>query len=377
MKESKLWKISFLTSTVLLGILMYMWVQMNTSKVDEDQLESRKAALAHLDKEWEKDFGDLLKIKTGVFIQSMQFSNSYDVNLTGYIWQRYGPGVRDSLGLDSLDVGFILPEQINSGSDIEPREVYRLMQGDEELVGWYFEATLRQPFDYRSYPFDHQSVWIRMWPKNFADNVVLIPDYESYTSTSTDSIFGIEDEIVLGGWKLLNTFFNYKESDYDTDFGIKGYQGQDGFPELHYNLLVKREVENSFFVYILPLFLFAVLLFALLLTVSKNIKNNNHFGFSTNNFVATSSALFFVMMLSHIQLRQQFEGGNIVYMDCFYILMYAMMVLLIINVYLFSLREKTKFATLINHDNLLMKISYWPLILGSLIIITLFYYWDK
>ena len=83
-------------------------------------------------------------------------------------------------------------------------------------------------------------------------------------------MFGIEDSIVLGTWDLERTFFDYKLSSYDTNFGIPGYIGQQGFPELHYNIVVKRKFENAFILYLLPLFLVAALLFAALMTVSAN-----------------------------------------------------------------------------------------------------------
>jgi len=133
----------------------------------------------------------VIKIKTGIFIQSLQFFNSTEVNLSGYIWQGYQDGVHDAIIPGQSEVGFIFPEQVNSGSDIEPREVYRARNGDKGVIGWYFKATLRQPFDYSRYPFDHKTVWVHMWPKNFSSNIVLVPDYAAYKSTGASDIFGI------------------------------------------------------------------------------------------------------------------------------------------------------------------------------------------
>lgn len=377
MKQSTLWRISTLVSIILLAVLIYIWTVMNSYTPEAEQLENNKIALNYLNKHWENhqqgDSNKLVKIKTGIFIQSMQFYNSNDVNLTGYIWQRYSEGQRDSLGLDSLEVGFILPEQVNTGSDIVPREEYRIYENNEELIGWYFEATLRQPFDYSSYPFDHQEVWIRMWPKNFSDNVVLIPDFEAYPSTRKSDLFGIEENIVLGEWNLKNTFFDYIPSSYNTDFGILNYKGQKEFPELHFNIVVKRKVENAFFVHILPIFLVAVLLFAALLTVSYNEKLTTRLGFNVINFIAASSALLFAIVISHIQLRKQFEGTETVYIDYFYILMYVVMVILNVNVYLFSVSEGRSKSLIQYNDNLIIKVAFWPFILSSLILISLMF----
>jgi len=354
-----------------------MWTKMNATNIPENQLSNQKQATDFLRENWEEkhpESDELIKIKTGLFIQSMKFDNTHDVEITGYLWQNYDKGQMETLGLDSTDVGFIFPEQVDSGSSIEPKEINRTTDEDgNQVVCWYFETILRQPFDYRQYPFDQQSVWMRMWPKNFTRNVVLIPDYDSYLSTDVTNIFGVEENIVLGDWQLNNTFFDYKLSSYDADFGIVDYFGQKEFPELHFNLFVKRKVANSFFVYVLPLLLAASLLFALLLTVIRDEKKSAEIGYSMNGFIGTSSALLFVVFFAHSNLRQEFQGTTLVYLDFFYIIMYIYMILLNINVYIFTVKSATWLTFIHYKDNLIPKILYWPVLLLSLVLATIPY----
>lgn len=378
MKQATWWWLSAAVSAVLIIVLIGLWVQMNEYDVEPTQLVNEQATNDFLTEHWENrpdgpafQAGPTIKIKTGIFIQSLQFSNSTEVNLTGYIWQRYKTGLHDSIKPGSSEVGFILPEQVNSGSDIEPREVYRVSNGNEEVIGWYFEATLRQPFDYSNYPFDHKTVWVRMWPKDFSRNIVLVPDFAAYESTGLSDIFGIEENIVLGTWERKNTYFDYQLSSYDTDFGIEYYIGQKGFPELHYNFVIKRKFENAFIVFLLPLLLVASLLFAALLTVSANEELSDRLGFDTSGFIGASSALFFVVMLAHIQLREQFAGTSIVYIEYFYILMYALLVAATANTYLFSIRSGILRNIILYNDNIIPKVAYWPIVLSCLIAITL------
>ncbi|WP_020589078.1 hypothetical protein [Desulfobacter curvatus] len=314
---------------------------MNRHDIEPTQLVNEQATNDYLKEHWENRSGSsvshagpTIRIKTGIFIQSLKFFNSTEVNLSGYIWQRYRVGLHDAIKPGPSEVGFILPDQVNSGSDIEPREAYRIRSGNEEVIGWYFEANLRQPFDYSKYPFDHKTVWIRMWPKDFSQNIVLVPDFDAYEATGLSDVFGIEENIVLGTWERKDTYFDYRLSSYDTNFGITDYIGQKGFPELHYNFVVKRKFENAFIVYLLPLFLVAALL-----TVSENDELSNRFGFNTSGFIGASSALFFVVLLAHIQLREQFACASIVYIEYFYILMYALLAAATANTYLFSIRS--------------------------------------
>jgi len=378
MKHSTWWRVSAAVSILLIIVLLNLWAQMNHYVIEPTQLVNEKAVNDYLQQNWEgrADIGTgniepTRKIKTGIFIQSLKFFDSTEVNLSGYIWQRYQNGLHDDIKPGPGEVGFVLPEQVNSGSDIEPHEVYRVRNAEEEIIGWYFEATLRQPFDYSAYPFDHKTAWVRMWQKHFSHNIILVPDFAAYQATGLTDIFGIEENIVLGTWERQNTFFDYKLSNYDTDFGIPDYIGQEGFPELHYNFVVKRKFENAFIVYLLPLFLVATLLFAALLTVSANDELSNRLGFNTSGFIGGCSALFFVVMLAHIQLREQFAGSAIVYIEYFYILMYALLVVATANAYLFSLRPRRGWGLILYGDNIIFKMAYWPVVLGCLILITI------
>ena len=408
MKNTTWWRLSAIISVMLIAVLISLWWQMNQYEVkgetiqrfESPQLTDRSTVDQFLKDHWEysaernKHMSEpTIKVKTGVFIQSLKFFNSSEVNLTGYIWQRYKDVEHDDIKPcgrtkfklavgECKQAGFILPEQVDSGSDIEPREVYRYLDkvNKEEVIGWYFEATLRQPFNYKAYPFDHKEVWIRIWAKDFSKNIVLVPDFEAYNDHNDDNgndtdendVFGIEKNIVLGTWERQNTYFDYKLTDYDTNFGINNYIGKNGFPELHYNFVVKRKFENAFIVYLLPLFLVATLLFAAMLTVSGKEELSSRFGFSTSGFIGASSALFFVVMLAHIQLREQFAGTSIVYIEYFYILMYGLLVAATANTFLFSMRGSRWSKYILYNDNIIPKVAYLPVVFGSLIIITLF-----
>ncbi|MCB1948848.1 hypothetical protein [Nitrosomonas sp.] len=377
MNEKNWWLFSVIVSIALMIFLSHQWFRMNMYEVERTELVNEAMTNAYLQKHWEsklKEYGYVdqptLKVKTGIFIQSLKFSNSSDVELSGYIWQRYLTGIHDTIKPTPPQAGFVLPEQVNSGDTIAPQEAYRIRSNDEEIIGWYFEATIRQPFEYKLYPFDHKTVWIRMWHYDFSKNVVLVPDFGAYQSTAPDRIFGIEKNIVLGTWNQENTYFDYKYSSYDTDFGIADYIGQKGFPELHFNIVIKRKFENAFIIFLLPVLLVATLLFAALLTVSKEPGLINKHGFNTSGFIGACSALFFVVMLAHIQLREQFSGSGIVYMEYFYILMYIYLVIAVMNTYIFSMGIAKRLTFIHYRDNLIPKVAYWPLTLIAIICIT-------
>ena len=375
-KQKAWWLASVIVSSLLIAVLLGLWIEMNEHIVAPAQLIDEQTTEAYLQRHWEDKvvmkaghIEPTTKIKTGIFIQSLKFFNSSEVNITGFIWQRYRKGLHDHVKPAPGEVGFILPDEVDSS--FEPREIYRTNLAQEEVIGWYFEATVRQPFNYATYPFDHKTVWVRMWHQQFSRNIVLVPDFESYQATGPQDIFGIEQTIVLETWERENTFFDYKLSSYDTDFGITDYVGQQGFPELHYNFVIKRKFENAFIVYLLPLFLVAMLLYAALLTITGKAELAGRLGFDVTGFIGAASALFFVVMLAHIQLREQFAGSGIVYIEFFYILMYLLLVLATANTYIFSMKPKRGYGLILYRDNILVKVGYWPAVLGCLILITL------
>ncbi len=372
--DKKWWLQSSLLSIFLAGVLVWMWSDMNRYAVLPLQLTHNEAVNDYLNTHWSQssdrhsDTAPAERLKTGLFIQSLYFNNSTEVNVTGYLWQKYNNQTQSALIPKPGEVGFIFPEQVSTENN--PVEKYRIVEGGETLVGWYFETVVKQPFDYSLYPFDHKTVWLRIWPRAFSNNVVLVPDFNAYEKTGVDDVFGIDESIVLGTWERENTYFDYYLSSYNTNFGVDNYVGQKNFPELRYNVVLKRKFENAFIIYLLPLLLVAILLYSALLTVSDDNELFEKFGSNVTGFISGCSALFFVVMLAHIQLREQFSGSSIVYIEYFYILMYVMLVVATANTYLFSVRSNIFKGLVLYRDNIIPKVLYWPCVLSALIVIT-------
>ena len=121
--------------------------------------------------------GDPIEIPTGVYLQSVSFLNATDVNATGYIWQHYPVNFQ-------YNKGIVFPEQVSSDDGVLMKAFEDKSDIDgkpHDLVGWYFDIVVRQRFDYRRYPFDPATIWLRLWPAEFGDDqhVFLTPDFRS------------------------------------------------------------------------------------------------------------------------------------------------------------------------------------------------------
>ncbi|MFY2823336.1 MULTISPECIES: hypothetical protein [Ruegeria] len=364
--EKKVWWISGALTFGLAVLLFRLLVALNHFEGDPTQLPDQASVDEYLQK-----LGNApeYRVKTGIFIKSFSFIGASDVHVSGYIWQHYEDGIHDAIKPAEGEVGFILPEATDAANGLI-EEVYRMDQDGSELIGWYFEQTLRQSFDYTSYPFDHKTVWVRFWPGEFDVNVALIPDFSAYPATGPEDIFGIDPSIVMGTWERENTYFDYRLSDLDTTLGIGENEFQTNQPELHYNFVIKRNFGNAFIVHMIPLIVVTMLLFGAVMTVTRLPNLVERHDFSTSSVIGTCSVLFFVILLAHVQLREGFAGSPVIYMESFFFLMYFLLLAVSINTYLFASEAVPSLRFIHYKDNLYPKAAFWPFVLLCMVGIT-------
>jgi hypothetical protein len=298
-------------------------------------------------------------IPTGVFIQSIEFTSAFDPVVSGVIWQKYGPDV-------PADVtrGFTLPD----GSDQQSAEAYHTTEGDTQIIGWTFRATLRQIFGYDEYPFDRHYLWVRVDPADFTHNMVLTPDFSSYATLRPESLPGVQHDLIIENWNLNQAFFSYHVNDYNTNLGIKQFTRQTSYPELYYTIGMSRQIISAFFTYIIPPLVALVMLFGVLLLTTRRQDRREPAGWNSTNVLAYTAALFFVVIVSHVNLRQQISANGVLYLGWFYILTYIAILLVSINAVVFILASQQRIIQL--EDNLVSKLLYWPILTFALLVIT-------
>lgn len=356
--------LSVLLSVVALLVIGMAWFQSEQYRTVDNSVPSDYTCA-------ERD--NCIRIPTGLYIQSMHFLDSSDVNIDGYVWQKY-PTARN---LNLQQAGIVFPEEVDS-SDSLYQEAYRDdSRSDYTLIGWYFDVTLRQRFDYGRYPLDSQQVWLRLWPRDIdnIEHILLVPDKVSYKLLNNEhwpDKFGLDPAIVPGGWRINQTFFDYHAVSYGTNFGFALEQTELSVTELQFNIAVTRNFRNAFVINLVPLFVVALLLFAqVAMNTSDKIKSDR-FGLNVASTIATGSALFFVVILAHIQVRDQFAGSDIVYIEYFYLIMYIFIFLVVLNAYVFASGQPKWLSRAVARDNALVKTAYWPTLLWLFALVTVF-----
>ena len=368
-----IWGVSFSFSVLCIAGIAFLWVtNINTEAEADDRNISLidQAVAAKVASDYAFATGnDPVHVPTGIFIQSIEFTSANNVTLTGYLWQKFSEDTPDSVtGVATGGTpGFILPESIS----ISVSESYREDKGGHTLVGWNFSAVLRQNFDYSKYPFDREDVWVRIWPQDFGQGVVLTPDLISYNNNDPSNLMGLErEDFVIEGWDVASTFFSYRENSYETNFGKQSFIGQADFPDLYFNVRLKRQFVNAFISNLIPLFAVTLLLFAVLMTVRASESARQVYGIHTAAVLTFCGALFFVVILAHINLRSSLAAQGIIYLESFYFVTYLALLFVSVNSILTA--SPAEFWFVHFRDNFMTRILYWPLFTGLLLAITLF-----
>ena len=298
-------------------------------------------------------------VPTGLYIESLQFKGPYNVQVSGYVWQRYANDLPKG-----LDKGFVMPE----AQYARFFKVYEAQQGDEVLIGWSFFATLREQFDYREYPLDRQQIWIELWHSDFERKVYLAPDLEGYTSLNPAALPALDKDLVLEDWDFQESYFSYRAPRYNSSFGIQGYDPDQRSPELRYNISIKRNLLSTLISRMIVPLVILIQLFVIVVVIGTKEKRLEQFGVRPGAVIFTCAAFFFATLVAHNSLRGDLRAYGLVYLESLYILTYFVILVVAINSVLLVAQPNLKLFR--DYDNLWTEVLYWPTILLAMVVIT-------
>ena len=107
----------------------------------------------------------------------------------------------------------------------------------------------------------------------------------------------------------------------------------------------------------------------MLLTVTRTEEGGRLLGFSASTVLSFGAALFFVVVVSHINLRASLAARGLVYLELFYFVMYA--AILVVGVNSLLVASPNRVPLIHYRDNLIVRLLYWPVILAILLVMTI------
>ncbi|HLP58690.1 MAG TPA: hypothetical protein VK186_07675 [Candidatus Deferrimicrobium sp.] len=357
-KTRAIWLLAITFSIISCVGIIALWACENSGDVTNGGIKMTDRTTL---KKFLKDHGEkeLIRIPTGIFIQSLEFRSANDVLVTGNIWQKYSKDLPPGISR-----GFNFCEAINPRID----KIYEIDYPNQTTIGWHFETVLRQYFDYERYPMDKKDVWIRMEHTDIHKPTILVPDFDSYKMIYPGFLPGIEPRIIIPGLTLNRSFFSYVLQSYNAHFGLQNPDWGGAFPELYFTVIVSRKFLEPFINFLLPVVVVACIIFSLLLIASYREEKTRKSAYNSSFILATAAGLFFSVLIAHSQLRNTIKVDYLIYLDYFYLILYPLILLLLLNAFMINSDKRNVFFQF--RDNLLPKLLFWPVIMLFLFVLT-------
>ena len=303
-------------------------------------------------------------IPTGLYIESVKFENVSEVTIMGKVWnvipkQNAFPVKRDSSNMLVKGVSFL-----NTVASTITPDYETINDDSSKTVNSKFSITIRQQFDYLNYPFDYKAVATTVQYAEPNKNVLLVPDMDSYLYTNPSAKPGVGRNIVMSEWNFKSSYFFTTHINYNSTFGLKKHDITTNAYAMGVCMILDRSILSAFVSFMLPYFVIIVLLFALLLTMEETQRSG---------FLASAAGLLFTVLLSHYSLRQALMFDKIVYFEYLFFLTYVVIILLVINAFLYFSESKIRLIKM--RKNYYIQLIYWPFVLFMQLLLTIYIYY--
>jgi len=368
--EGEIWTLSVVASFLLIAnVLLVGYLQHTDKNVHGEEKSPPIADLTSLSrfvtqqhiKAEELKTPKVTPVPTGVYVERMEFQDSYNLNVGGKIWQKYPLDI-----VEEVNIGINLPQMspFSEASYIE--EAYREVVDPKEdtpgyfLVGWDFRVTLLLNLNYADFPLDKRHINIEITPLDNNDHLILTPDLASYNYTNPSKKSGLNPKIRIPGSEILESYFNYSTETYDSDFGYGEKALFEEVPVLHYNIHSRRLLLNAFVTYLIPIFVTLIMVFILIYACHKTQERQG--------IIESMAAFFFVLIFSHIDMRKEVVTADLIYLEYFYFVAYFVLVVSTANLITYT-KDKSKLFDF--NDNQIFKAAYFPAFFLIILVVTL------
>jgi hypothetical protein len=383
--KSNLWLWSIFTSITLATTLSAVWFFVNLYppyKINEGQIKDKATMYTILDSfkkhkksdKHEQEASRLFKwltfkkqanalyIPTGLLINDLNIVSENQIEIVGFIWQRYHNSIHKN-----VRQGFLFP-QVADTPDIQ--EINRTTLNGTTNIIWQVRTKLNQNMTFTKFPFDVKDLEIHLWHKDFHKHVLLIPDLDSYKILNPAALPAINPEAYLTGWHLISSYFGYKQTDYQTNFGLYEYSPFGRYkevkkfqsPELYFNISAQRSLVDTFSTDFLALMVILILLFIICLVFHKL-----EFGW----LLGSCATILFSTLIAQLRLVGKFPSAQFVYFESFYFVVYIALLIILGVLVLHFLDKEPRWLSY--KESIIPKILYWPSILTAILGITLWY----
>jgi hypothetical protein len=198
---------------------------------------------------------------------------------------------------------------------------------------------------------EEELIELQLIHKELDHNIVLIPDLDAYKVRSASQLPGLDKAAFISGWNLMNSYYELRQSDLNTNFGVNKAVGKDDFPVLFFDTEIQRNFIDAFISNLTPLIIVSVMLFFMLYLMDK---------IDTAKVFNICIAMFFVIVFSHIDIRGKISAQEIFYLEYFFFITYGLILYVALNSIGWILQTNTWYY---RYESNIYKLLYWPVLL--------------
>ena len=349
-------RISTFVSLLLVVSLLQLWALKNNSQPPERyarQVVDREGVTALLQREVTFQPGKSEKgLTLSIWIDSIDFIDSDDINLVGELW------------LDSSFPG--LPPVYFPNAT---KTLWEPLNGSNR---WKFVTNIKQPFDYGSFPFDTKEMTLSVAANHRANSPILIPAFEHYADMTPTETPGLDVDIIgLGDWDIQESYFSYRmrpDNHWAAVDPVKPALRNSA--TLQYKVLLKRQLVGPIISHIFPLLVVSFLVFCMLMLWTRQRDRQETWGFSPATVLKYCASLFFILVISHVSLRDSLNAKGMIFVEYFYFVTYLQLIFIAIAAILFTSHKRLRWIQ--HRDGAPIKLLYWPLYLAMAVVVSFF-----
>ena len=298
-------------------------------------------------------------IPTGLEIETMGLNGDGALSLSGYLWLSYEHHQEEPLLFDEQSIQFS-QAQSNSFTLIQHKQIPPDLNGIAHTYQLFrFEAVVDSNNDQSDYPLEFEHISLTLNPVTTMGNIYFIPDLVAYHNKTPTAKPGLNSELAISGWDITSTYFSFTPDTKSSTLGLTSTSEDNHFPDLSFNIVIKRNFIDAFISNLTPLIVVAIVLFSItLLTYQMTIAEM--FGIAVS--------MFFVVVFSHLSIRSTIAVGEIFYLEYFFLVIYLAILTVPINHFRVTLKIPSRLLDY--HNGLYFKALYWPVMLLIFFIIT-------
>ena len=296
-------------------------------------------------------------IPTGVLIQDIKFLGTDEVSVSGTVWQN----IPNTLPESAIGVSFsdTRPNNLTMEKSFQKKK-----NNFTTLHGWRFTTQLRHEGHVGRYPFDERLIQLKLVPEKSDQNVILTPAFYDYDLLTPTELPGIDGTLKMKYWHFKESYFSYSNHSMDNVSQLAVVMNSE--KPLLFNVKIARNSLSPIVAYVLPIFIGSLMIFIVLM-----IPHDRSPGlvFSTLSYGGT---IYFVISIFHVGLRNAEGIDGLSYLESYYIIMHAMVMLVSLNGFLLMMNKGPKWIH--TRDNAIPKMIYWPILGVSMFLISILYF---